>query len=224
MPVISFVSPKGGVGKTTSAAILACELADASAAVTAIDADPNQPLTTWAAIPGKPENINVIGNITEDQVIDTIETAATKTPFVVVDLEGTASMTVSYAISRSDLILIPIQGSQLDAEQAAKAIKLVRQTEKAFNTKIDHALLFTRTSVAIQPRTLRHVQSEFEKYGISILSTQMIEREAFRAIFSFGGSLKTLDRAKVSNLETARANARAFAKEVTDRMKTRKAA
>ena len=53
-----------------------------------------------------------------------IEAAARKTPFVVVDLEGTASMMVAYAISRADLVIIPTQGSQLDAAQAAKAIKL----------------------------------------------------------------------------------------------------
>jgi hypothetical protein len=39
-------------------------------------------------------------------------------------LEGTASMTVAYAISRADLVLIPTQGSQLDAAEAAKAVKL----------------------------------------------------------------------------------------------------
>jgi Mrp family chromosome partitioning ATPase len=45
MPVIVFASPKGGVGKSTSAVLLATELAQSGAAVTVIDADPNRPVS-----------------------------------------------------------------------------------------------------------------------------------------------------------------------------------
>ena len=40
MPTISFIQPKGGAGKSTSAFILAAELAK-GAQVIVIDADPN---------------------------------------------------------------------------------------------------------------------------------------------------------------------------------------
>ena len=63
--------------------------------------------------------LTVISDILEEAIIDMIEEAAAKTAFVVVDLEGTASMTVAYAISRADLVVIPVQGSQLDAAEAA---------------------------------------------------------------------------------------------------------
>ena len=42
----------------------------------------------------------------------------------------------------------------------------------------------------------------------------MHEREAFRAIFSFGGTLQTLTAAQVSNLPAAMANAKALASEL----------
>jgi len=87
-----------------------------------------------------------VANISESTIIDEIESAAQKTSFVIVDLEGTASMMVAYAISRADLVIIPTQGSQLDAAEAAKAIKLILQQEKAFTKKIPYAILFTRTS------------------------------------------------------------------------------
>ncbi len=41
MPTIAFANSKGGVGKSTSAALLASELAVRGASVTIIDADPN---------------------------------------------------------------------------------------------------------------------------------------------------------------------------------------
>ena len=214
MPTIVFASPKGGAGKSTSAVVLACELARRGAAVTIIDADPNRPVSAWARRPGRPEGLEVVADVTEETVIDAIEDAAARVPFVIVDLEGTASLTVAYAISRADLVVIPSQGSQLDAAEAAKAVRLIRQQEKAFARRIPHAVLFTRTSAAIKPRTLQHIRGEFEAHGVPSLQTQMQEREAFRAIFSFGGTIDSLNAGQVSGLEGAMRNARAFAAEV----------
>lgn len=214
MPTIVFASPKGGAGKSTSAVLLATELALKGAPVTIMDADPNRPISMWAKRGGVPGNLFVVSDISEHTIIDQIDAAAQKTPFVVVDLEGTASMTVAYAISRADIVVIPTQGSQLDAAEAAKAIKLIKQQEKAFNKKIPYAILFTRTSAAIKPRTLQHIQEEFRKYNVLAFKTQIHEREAYRALFSFGGTLESLNPSLVSNRDAAVANAKAFAAEV----------
>ena len=40
MPTIALASPKGGAGKSTSAALLGSDLAERGATVTIIDADP----------------------------------------------------------------------------------------------------------------------------------------------------------------------------------------
>ena len=214
MPVIVFASPKGGAGKSTSAVILACELARTSAEIIIIDADPNRPVSRWAQLAGLPTNLRVLSQVSEASIIDDIEVAATQVPFVIVDLEGTASMTVAYAISRADLVIVPMQGSQLDANEAARAIRLIRQQERAFARRIAYAALFTRTSAAIRPRTLAHIRAELRAASVPILTTQMHEREAFRAIFSFGGTLQTLTAAQVSNLPAAMANAKALASEL----------
>jgi chromosome partitioning protein len=214
MPTIVFASPKGGAGKSTSAVVLASELARTGADVVVIDADPNRPVSKWGRLQGKPANLAVISDVTEATIIDEIETWSTKVPLVVVDLEGTASMTVAYAISRADLVIIPVQGSQLDAAEAAKAIKLIRQQERAFARRIPYAVLFTRTSAVIRPRLLGHIRQELRAADVPIFSVQMHEREAFRAIFSFGGTIETLQPSQVSNLPAAATNARAFAAEV----------
>jgi chromosome partitioning protein len=214
MPTIVFASPKGGAGKSTAAVLLATELAERGATVTIIDADPNKPVSRWAKRPGKPANLAVLADVTEDTVIDAIEQAATESAFVVVDLEGTASMTVGYAISRADLVVIPTQGSQLDAAEAVKAIKLVRRQERAFGKTIPLAVLFTRTSSAIRPRSLQSIEVEFRQNEIRMFGTQIHERDAYRAIFSFGGTLSGLDPSQVTNIKAATANARAFAAEV----------
>jgi chromosome partitioning protein len=214
MPTIVFASPKGGAGKSTAAVVLATELALRGAEVVIIDADPNRPVSHWAARPGCPATLTVLSAVTEGSIIDDIEAAAARVPFVVVDLEGTASMTVAYAISRADLVIVPTQGSQLDAAEAAKAIRLIRQQERAFGRRIPYAVLLTRTSAAIRPRTLQHIREEMTRNGVPMLDTQMHEREAFRAIFSFGGSLAGLGPGQVGGLDGAIRNAQAFAAEV----------
>ncbi len=212
MPTVVFATPKGGAGKSTSAVILATQLAHKGAEVTMLDADPNKPICEWASL-GKPKNIKVIADISEETIIDEIDSAAKKTAFVVVDLEGTASMMVAYAISRADLVIIPTQGSRLDAKEAAKAIKLIKQQERAFHKTIPFAVLFTRTNPVVKPRTLTHTQSQFRNHSIRAFSCQIHERDAFKALFSFGGGLESLDPGQVPNLQSAIANAREFAAE-----------
>jgi chromosome partitioning protein len=217
MPVISFVSPKGGVGKTTCALLLASEFAEqGSSRVTLIDADPNLPIAKWSSLPGVPANMSVVANLGEATIVDAIQEARRVSPFVVVDLEGAASTRVTHAVSMSDLVLIPIQASVLDADQAARAIKLVRITGKAQNRLIPYAIVFTRVAAAssIRTRNFKAIAAQFAAAGIKTLETSMAEREAYRALFSHGGTLSNLDPSLVSSLATARENARSLAAEV----------
>jgi chromosome partitioning protein len=222
MPTISFISPKGGVGKTTAATILAVELAS-KAKVIVIDADPNRPIETWSKLGNVPANIEIVADASQENILDKIEEAARRAPFVVVDCEGTASLTVAYAIGASDLVIVPSQGSQLDAKQAAKALSLIKNTEKQSRRSIAHAVLLTRTNPAVKPRTLVNIQEQLRKHGVAMFNTQMHEREAYRAMFSFGGTVQTLDPKQVTNLDKAAANARAFANEVVAMLKASQA-
>ena len=54
---------------------------------------------------------------------------------------------------------------------------------------------------------------------VPVLNTQMHEREAFRAIFSFGGALRGLSSRQVGGLEAAVGNAQALAAEVIGLLK-----
>lgn len=220
MPTIVFETPKGGTGKSTSALILASELANRGATVSFIDADPNKPVWRWSQRPGKPHSLIVHEDVSESSIIDLIEQEALQSTFVIVDLEGTANMMAGYAISRADLVIIPTQGSHLDAAESAKAIKLVQQQEKAFGKKIPFAILFTRTNAAIRPRTLQSIEKQFAHKKTPVFNVQIMEREAYRALFAFGGTLSGLDPAQVTNITAAMMNAHAFAAEVIARLKT----
>lgn len=219
MPTIVFASSKGGAGKTTATIVLASELAQHNTSVTLIDADPNQHSAKWAQKDGCPSNIKLIEKSTEETIIDDIDNAQEQTAFVLVDLEGTASMAVASAISRADLVITLCQGSQDDADEAAKTIKLVNRQAKVLNRSIPFAVLMTRTNPAITPRTLKHIMNEFHEAGVEIFKTSLIDREAFRAIRSFGGTVNDLDPKQVSGIDKAVANAHALAVEVIERIK-----
>jgi chromosome partitioning protein len=218
MPTIVFVSPKGGVGKTTAALLLATEIAR-SAKVTAIDADPNHPIEAWGRGGAAPKNLTIVADADEDNIIEKIEEAAAQTPFVVVDLEGTAAKIVLLAVSQADLVIIPTQGSQLDAEQASRAIRVVRQQEKMSGRATPFGVLLTRTSPIIRTRTMGHIQGGLSDAGIPMFKTQLHEREAFRAMFSFMQPLETLDPKDVPNLDKAVANAEEFTAEIIDKLR-----
>lgn len=220
MPVISFANPKGGAGKTTTALILATQLADHAATVSIIDADPERWISQWGQIGGKPSNINIIGGVTEETIVDAIEEQSGIAQFVIVDLEGTASLMVANAIGMSDLVLIPTQGSSMDARGGAKTIRLITNQGKMARREIPHRVVLTRTSAAVRSRALRNVQEQLEANGIEVCKTHIVERAAFRDLFDYGGTLASLDQSKVSNVEKAILNAAEFAGEVISLLKT----
>ena len=219
MPVIAFANPKGGAGKTTSALLLASELASRGATVTILDADPEKWISQWGALPGRPANVMIISDVTEDTIVDQIEAAAAEAQFVVIDLEGTASLMVANAIGMSDLVIIPTQGSSMDAKGAAKTIRLIRNQARMARRDIPHAVLLTRTSAAVASRAIRNVRDQLDQAGIPVFDASIVERAAYRDILDYGGLLADLDRAKVSNVDKAVENARVFVAEVVVRLK-----
>ena len=215
MPTIVFASSKGGAGKSTSAVLLATQLAERGAEVTLIDADPNRHVAIWASKPGRPPNIRVVADVTEQTVIRQIDEAARQTAFVIVDLEGTASRMVVYAMSRADLVVIPTQASLLDALEAAAAVREVKRQEEAFRRPIRAAILLTRTSAAIRTRMLQGIAEEMREAGVRDLrALQLHDREAYRQLFALGGTVRSLDPKQVRNIDAAAQNGDAFAAEV----------
>jgi|TARA_R110000772_G_scaffold268526_1_gene395915 chromosome partitioning protein len=221
--IIVIASSKGGVGKSTTALALGAALAARGGSVTIIDADPNQPIARWDARTKEAgvtvERLNVISCTSKDEILDTINEAAQKTAFVIIDLEGTANMMVGYAISQASLVLIPLQGSQLDADEAVKARKLVRQQEQIANRSIPYVFAFTRTSV-IEPRGFKHIRQQLKDAKLPALSVPVSELEAYRIMFMVGGTVFDMADVDAPNLKGAQENALAFSKAVTDLIAT----
>ena len=220
MPTVCFANSKGGAGKSTTTLIIGQVLAEAGKKVAILDADPNQPLASWAERTGDsiPDELKIIAGVTEKNLLDIQEVEAEESDFVLIDLEGTASIAVSYSISVSDFVVIPCGGTQLDVDQAARVIVLIRDSERTSRRTIPYSLMFTRVSPAIVPKDLRHIVKELEKANIPTFTEAVTQRSVYSTIFQTGGTIYQLTKEDASGIDKAITNAEAVAQELINKL------
>ncbi len=214
MPVISFANAKGGAGKTTAALLLATELAQQGFRVAIIDADPQHWISQWHEISGTQRNIEVISEVSVASLQGHIAECARTADYTVIDLAGARDAIVTTAIGLSDHVMIPVQGCAMDARGAAQILDLIGLIEEKGRLTIPHSVVLTRVTSMVTTRALLAIKGLLQARGVNVVNTPIVERNAFREIFDCGGTLHTMDPAKISNLDRARENARAFALEV----------
>lgn len=215
MPTIVIASPKGGAGKSTTAVILATELAAAGAEVTLLDCDPNRSVTLWSERGSVPKRVTVLSGISEAEIVRVIKARDHDGHVVVVDLEGVASRLVSRAISQADLVLTPMRATTLDAMIGVRALALVAEEEEALGRRIPHAVVFTMTR-AIRSTQHKGIETSLRAQGVDLIEPGLMERAAFSALFEFGGDLHTIPAQ--GRMESAIENAREFARAVHERL------
>lgn len=214
MPVISFATSKGGAGKTTSAIVLGTELAEGTEVIM-IDADPAQRLTRWSTLSPLPKTLRVIASKGERFIQDEISDAQKIATFVLIDLEGSASRLTSFAISESDLVVIPSGEEQQDADAAIETLSEIEMESRARRRAIPAAILFARTSAAVKSKLEKYIHAEMKKVG-RVMDTELHRRTAFSSLHNAGGGLRQLDHADVNGIDKAIINAEAFAAEIID--------
>lgn len=233
MPIITFASPKGGCGKSTSALLLATELAARNTTVTIIDQDPNHPLHDWAKKKGRPDNIEVLSRVTcnedpdkdprapvvtNDRLPDLIADASHRSVFVIVDLEGIADGCHTHAMNMSDLVVIPVQLSQADIKQGVRAATYVNSVNKGRRlvhpncSEVPYAMLITRAPT-LQSKPERRLEKKLEVSGATMFKTRLVNRSPYKEILLDGGTLRTLNQNN-SSVISATQNAEAYANEV----------
>jgi chromosome partitioning protein len=213
MAVIVTASSKGGAGKSTMTLVLAQALDAKGGTVTIIDADPNRPLVEWRS--GKSaSNVEVIGDVDESNIIRVIRDRSAVRQFVLVDLEGIADRMMSRAITQTDLVLVPMQASKLDAKEAVKVVNLIVEEEEALGREIPFRFIMTRTSALITPKGEGRILKRLKAAGHPLMQVRLHQREAYKSIFEEQVMLSEL--AKSDGVDSAIENAERLADEIID--------
>jgi len=210
MPILAIANPKGGTGKTTIALSIAQVLNHRGATVKILEADPNRPLEAWSGIKPAaiPVTLQVITGVDEGTFVEIVKRADAEADWVIIDPEGSKNIVMAYAIAVADLVVIPLQGSQLDADQAIEVVRMINDHAQINKRTIPYCLLFTRTTV-LQPRDFTHILKELDRASLPVMGVQFTERAAFRAMLQTGDTLYTLDERLVHNPVAAIENAEA---------------
>ena len=195
MYVITFANPKGGSGKTTSAILLAEQIAISGGRVAILDLDPNANIVAWAQTrqaEGRDVPFKVHARPQVEETVELIDRLSDEADYLIIDLEGSKDQIVTFALSRTDLCIIPLDGSPMEARQAAQAVRLVQTTANMIRSPIDYALLFTRTNAAFQTTDERDVRQEMELNNIPTLPVRIAKRAPYTRIFRDGVLLSEL--------------------------------
>jgi chromosome partitioning protein len=220
MAVITFANTKGGAGKTTAALLLTTELLHRNYRVCVIDADPQRWFSKWYESASLMPRLTVETYVSAPTIQKIVHERRTQWDYVIIDLPGTQSPLLASAVGLSDHVIIPIQGSSMDAQGGAQVLDLLRYLDRKAGIRIPHSVVLSRVNPAITTRSMQAVQRLLSEQQIHVLETPIAERGAFREMFDLHRPLRKLDGTLSTSGEKAIGNAEAFTDEVLSLVRT----
>lgn len=175
MPIIAIATTKGGSGKTTLTAGLAEGLRRRAKTVECIDTDPNRNLHDWFSTS---ETGIPCRYVEEDAVIDSIADAAERAEFVLIDVAGSLQRGMLYAVSASELVLIPCKTDRKDVVEAVRTQELVASAAKMIRRTIRHSAVLTQVNRRAQVTS--HTRDQLEVMGVPVLAAEIPSRTAYQ--------------------------------------------
>lgn len=185
MRVISLINNKGGVGKTTLAINIACELARRGAATGLIDIDPQCSAMDWGdkREERKDDNPAVVA-IPAQQLAKTIQKARTAgTGAVVIDTPAKLESSLTLAAELSDMIIIPLRPSVMDLQAMKGTMACLTRIDRPKLAVLNAMSLMSRRDYPSIAETL------LDTWGLSVFPTPIWDRKSYRtALFTGHGA------------------------------------
>ena len=192
MPVVTLASVKGGVGKTSALLALTSDFALSGSRVTVLDADPNGHASRIGVKMAKRLDgaaLTVVGGITEATILASIKAARAEAEYVFVDLPGISSKLTLLGLARSDLVIVPVQASEMDIHDALQTVENVAQAGEAADKTIAACFLLSRWPVTIESRAAKETRKRLaaKAPGVPVLHTPLMDRTALKEM-TFNGA------------------------------------
>jgi chromosome partitioning protein len=184
MKVISFISQKGGVGKTTLAIHLAVAFAAQGQNVAIIDLDPQASSAEWKdfranEMPG----VIAIPSSRLTKVLKDLE--KTGADVVILDTAPHSEGTALDAARAADLILVPVQPSIMDLRAMRKTTDLLKHIKTP-----TYAVLNSISTTGAAMGTEKAIEAEF---GIEICPVRIGDRVAYSRCLIAGQSAQEFE-------------------------------
>jgi len=173
--VIAIATTKGGSGKTTLAACLADHWFRERRTIECLDTDPNRNLVDWlklgdASIP--------CAAVDEEAIIEAAAAAQTRAEWVVIDVAGSLTRGLLYAISVADMVLIPCKADRKDVLEACRTQEVVLSASKMTRRTIPHAAVLSQ--VNRRADVTRHTRDQLAVMGVPLLTAELPSRTAYQ--------------------------------------------
>jgi chromosome partitioning protein len=199
--IITCGNEKGGVGKSTIAINLAVEFAKNDKKVLLVDADIQKSTTMFAAVRRESGNLKEIINIEKtggglDKDVKALEGGF---DVVLIDTGGRDSVEMRKAILISDIFVIPIIPSQLDAWSFEKVYSLYLEAQ-AFNDKLKAYVVLNKITANWRSKEKDEMLGFLKDFPeIKTMGSYLKDRASYRKSISEGMGVseqKTDDKAE----------------------------
>lgn len=188
MTIIVLASNKGGVGKTTLAINLAAGLVRRNSTLV-VDLDPQQSARQWWSVADDGNRLGFRVEVGDTAVADAIEKARSAHGFVVVDCPPSFSaFQTRDALTKADLVLVPMQPSPVDLWAGVHVAEWVRHG-KSVNAGLRAFIVLNQ----VEPKTRlgSGVKEVLSELNLPALATIVRRRAAFRNAALTGATVYT---------------------------------
>ena len=191
--IVLLGNSKGGVGKSTLAINLAVHQASEGLDVAIVDTDRQGSVAAWSAVrdeegitPRIP-CVQIFGKVHRE-----LEDLEKRYGFLIVDAGGRDSAELRTAMGTADILLMPLQPSQVDVWETEDIVEVLDQA-RSLNPYIRARAVLNRCPTHPLVRETRESRSYLEAAGIELADVVIRDRISFRRSFGEGRGVSELE-------------------------------
>lgn len=192
--IITFASPKGGVGKSTTCLAIAAALASRGDPVLILDLDQTNTLIRWYE-----QQQSRIGGLAVESVPEAslfkrlTELYRERTGYILIDLAGALSNVMLQAAAIAHLTITPAKLSEPDILEATKLHHQLARLAKSNGRVITHRILINEAA-ALLPTYQRHILDQLAVSPLQRFDTLLHQRAPYAEAFLTGQPAHYADR------------------------------
>ncbi len=194
--IITFASPKGGVGKSTSCLSIAAGLAAQGEHVLILDLDQTNTLIRWHDR-HQPHIPNLAVDTSDERglFLRLTNLYRERTGFIFLDLAGALSNVMLQAAAIAHLTITPAKLSEPDVQEATKLRHQLALFAREQGRPLSHRLLVNEAA-ALRPTYQRHILDQIAMSPLQRFETLMHERAPYAEAFLTGQPPHFADRSR----------------------------